>query len=1584
MPDFGFGFGSHRSNARFIAGGTGSIVPLVSPSEGWTGTAGTGFVSVPEDPPRTSAKPMLRLIVPPNQFFSDELLVGVIAGANDGGNLLANMGLQHVIVHYEGTQRTISAPSFQTFADANGAYRTYFGWWTLLRHDGRHGHGSVYFDAVPRDTALRRRVVGPFQFSPQPRPHDGTVTVSLGGAGDFRAIGEALAHCRDQRFDNPLVTIIEAGDYDIADIGTAYEGAGYCTIAGAIPGVRISKPAYAGDEAAVLRSRYAGLRFRGANLTIDMRFISQIHSEAGATRSHWLDGCAVVNSAGPGATWRGGVRPVPWMVKDGGWFTECVVSDCGDVFANAKLVRGTTALKGHGELYSGCPAVIGNTSTSHRGDRTLARDVPAMRVRYAGTASSATIELTGAQAAPSRTITVKIAGSPDRSFTLEKSEAAFNARTNYTLANLVAWLNTIPGISATIIDASETRGAAWLSLAGLAGAAFGARDLESGPLTLVTHIGTESVWWRGAGTIENAVLWGNVAIDMVGRVFEFDGSGSKFDLLIANNAVQNDNAASPSPALSSRFDGVNDHLVFAHNTLSTQALTLRTDSSYLPGNRCVLANNSLRAIGWGGAASETSILNNHLRAGESAPASAPGRTNVVGTTIGGNETTLYADDRAGDFSARGELVANPAPAILRYTAIGEQIAAIDVKGARDAPAARQPEPPPSGTTTARTSATHNTVGFAFEETQVGTYADGAPYAIGAVTLTSTTPPSQIVDTTYQPHSAGGTSYPNWPASAWDPNGAGAKLHDTPAWVHGLVVNAGNRSYAGGSTTANSGTVADISFRQGWQQISNAATAAGHPGEFSSTMRYLDSHNKDPGRIGEPLIINSGSLVKAIVRDGQNGRAKPHFSSRDGLDWLGVLSVVPPEDAPTLPNSLRPGIASADMRSHFTSDDWNLSVFLNLPKVAGAKTVDQMIAASKSPTHVHHTMESVNAGNTGPMQHGDSGYARTLIEPLNELMAALHFDYPPADKIKMLNELWCHAIDTHERLMEGGNAKEPNSVNGSNGNPLRGPVMVLVYSALRDRPSYGYPTATAKLAEIRAKIDSFNSLLAEYKVIYPVNGQMIIAGGSRAQAPNPGNRRYDPFDPWMLGVWHWGGPFDNTTNSSYHGTTYLWNVATGGLVSGQALLRIPGAKELWNKDGWFTYHRQIWEREMTTGGSFLRSEGGGQETLNTVQRAMFWALRVPDLVAPVLTGAFVKDDWMRLVFDRPLSENYPHTLSDFTFTKNGQPLTGIVFAPAIENIDNPTLYPVDQYSVRYGVWGTNVGFKLDVPAVYGDVFTVSYNGGSGTTARLRSAVDRVNVAAFGPLTVTNQAPLQDGQNTSFPIVRFTPTDQYRPNPAANLTIPHASRGTYFIKGFKLLASPPANGSIFTTSGGAHAAMFALNADRRFALQFRHGGTFQAAWVTSPLPLDTELDILLSWDIEDPSSATGITSLVGGTSSRGTTTWNGGPGKLIGGTSSSAHLFMNNAPCEMGCFYANFGERITDPTIFSRKTGGVLDIGTNGEGASPTGKQPEIFYVGNAAQINDPSGHQRGSLDYFKIFKFAGPGAVDVASGQSAWR
>ena len=276
-----------------------SVLPALAPSSAWTGVPGSGFDTAPQDPPRSTAKSVMRLMVPPNQSYTKELVVGIYAGANNGGTLFDRRGLKKIVAHYENSNINIDWPTIHTITDANGQHREYFGWWLKLKHEGRHGDAQLYLEAVPQDASMQPRVLGPYQFSPSAATHDHSIRVAPSleqvTGETYTSLGGALAYLKSVSAQRPLVTVVESGDYDMPNSSPVYEGAGYCTIV-AEASITIGKTALTSDAQALIRPKYSGLRFRGANVTIDTRYISEIYSESSTQRQHWLDGCTLTNS----------------------------------------------------------------------------------------------------------------------------------------------------------------------------------------------------------------------------------------------------------------------------------------------------------------------------------------------------------------------------------------------------------------------------------------------------------------------------------------------------------------------------------------------------------------------------------------------------------------------------------------------------------------------------------------------------------------------------------------------------------------------------------------------------------------------------------------------------------------------------------------------------------------------------------------------------------------------------------------------------------------------------------------------------------------------------------------------------------------------------------------------------------------------------------------------------------------------------------------------------------------------------------------------------------------------------------------
>lgn len=678
MVGFGLGFGSHSMSRQYAALGQNVPVSALRPSAFWNGTAGSGFSgSPPADPVRITAKPACRLLVPPNQYFTEELVIGVWAGAINDGSLLDNLGIEKVIAHCEGQSFEIAAPSFYLFEDANGNAVRYYGWWVVLQHPGTHGHAHVYFEAVPKDPAMQRRVIGPYQFSPQPVLHDYQLTIapslSVITGSRYQTWQSALAFLAANNAQNPLITFTEAMSLDMSVSGAGFAGGnGYTTVAATAP-VTFRKASLSTNATARLfRTGYDGLWFTGSNITIDFKDASVIYHENPANRDHVFEGVRFIKSDGANATFLLSTDDTLYIARDNPWFLECTVEEVSLPFVGANLARGCSGSGGTNDIAGAIGCFVANTFHDWNSGNWRV-PISAMTVQYTG-AGTGTIEISGANNVV-RTITAKVGGSTIGTFVTTVDEAGFLANTRYTVANVVAWVNTLPGWTATLLD--NTRRASALSLSGVtAFGAFGATDCKTVPLTLITAFDLHTDMWRTSHiSAENIVCADNNFYNCVGQGF-WISSGLLRDIIIVNNTMDQDDTDPDAPNSFSQVDGPSSHVVFAHNSL-TQGLNLRTaGGAFNPDAYCVAANNVAKGIAWTGAADADLILkDNHLFTGAAVPSGS------TGTSVGGTKATLFANPANGDFTPQGTLLGILKTPSLRHDRNGAARALPSVLGA---------------------------------------------------------------------------------------------------------------------------------------------------------------------------------------------------------------------------------------------------------------------------------------------------------------------------------------------------------------------------------------------------------------------------------------------------------------------------------------------------------------------------------------------------------------------------------------------------------------------------------------------------------------------------------------------------------------------------------------------------------------------------------------------------------------------------------------------------------------------------------------------------------------------------------------
>jgi hypothetical protein len=660
---FGFGFGL-RSSVRSTPSVVGDFTPLISASAGFNGTAGTGFGgaygAVPTDPTRTTAKPACRLLTPPNQYFSESLLVGVMAIANNGGSLLDNLGLEKVICHFEGSTVDITRPTFQTFNDANGNPVTYLGWWCWLQHGGTNGHGNVYFEAVPKDATMQQRVMGPYQFSPQAAIHDREFEVAatpaeitgvryktLGGVKFY--LDSLAAGVRPQ---NARITITESGTYQWLTFGGTITPQGYMTVEATVPVTIRGNPA-----TGLLRSRYDGLHFKGKNITVDLAGMDSIHHENTA-RSHWLDGITLTDSNGRYAminkstkNQTGGARGSPWM-------TECDISAIFNAGGGANLIRGCDLHDGANDVMSDARCCVDSRVWNWSGvDYTTPR--AAMTVTYSGAGATATLSLSGNNNTNNRVVTARVDGVSVGTFTISSTTLG----ATYDVADVVAWINTLPDWSATLLD--DTVRASFLihTPSGIHG--FNNISVKPGPTTFSTAIDLHVDFAQFIATNENAIFLNTVVWNIDAQnIYPGTTTGMR-DTFYVNCAFH---LGAAGTGLVSQLSSASSHVVVAHCTLANQSLNMRTDFTdwrkFNPDAYCLVANNVMSAILWSGTPDTDLVITGNHTHGFDIHSTVP--SGAVNHSTGGDGSTLFADMAAGDFTPAGALLANLKAPIVKY------------------------------------------------------------------------------------------------------------------------------------------------------------------------------------------------------------------------------------------------------------------------------------------------------------------------------------------------------------------------------------------------------------------------------------------------------------------------------------------------------------------------------------------------------------------------------------------------------------------------------------------------------------------------------------------------------------------------------------------------------------------------------------------------------------------------------------------------------------------------------------------------------------------------------------------------------
>jgi hypothetical protein len=677
----------HRTLLASLA--QANAAPALPPGAGWTGAAGSGFATTPVDPVRTTAKPALHLLTPP-QRFTGTLDVGALAMANDGGSLFETLGVEKVVFHYEGTSLDVTEPNWQTVRTERGP-RTYFGWWARLA-PAATGNANLYIEAVPRDPAMQRRVIGPFFFDPVSQIFTHSVNVAASQseiAGErYQTLDAAIAHVNGfgAASPNPLITIAEPGTYDITrSTGTNMTAArGYLNITASVPGVSLGKAAYANDAAARLQNGRYKLHLFGENLAIDMRHITEVDgSTEDNGNNHWLDGITIATSgtAGRASKLRGAPPNRSTCVRSFPFACEVDFLDVRNPSRNFKLVRGCHYERIAADVANETQCFVFSTIADVSG-KPDNNESNAFTVSYSGPETTATLAFPGGlHSSGGGGLFTLTLGSTAHTFDVGSGQetyflgtAAYRGASNaggYWHQDVIDWLNSFPGVTATR-QIAEERAAYFSTLPGTVGVGWNTASIKDTVLQVATIINTHGdVYQHNVGLLENVIFAFNYGTDLEAQIWFLSPTGSagaapENDIMIVGNAMRLGTEPSTyfDPANASSQLGRGNagsaisHVVVAHNTMPNQGWLIRTNgvfTGFTADQFCTFTNNIMRRFVYDG---ESLPLENLtvdgllIHADELVP---PGAINVVRA---GDEATLVADFANGDYRAAGAALLN--------------------------------------------------------------------------------------------------------------------------------------------------------------------------------------------------------------------------------------------------------------------------------------------------------------------------------------------------------------------------------------------------------------------------------------------------------------------------------------------------------------------------------------------------------------------------------------------------------------------------------------------------------------------------------------------------------------------------------------------------------------------------------------------------------------------------------------------------------------------------------------------------------------------------------------------------------------
>ncbi|MEL7199666.1 MAG: hypothetical protein AAGL10_15255 [Pseudomonadota bacterium] len=583
------------------------------------------------------------MLTAPKLTVTDKLVVGALALANNQGSL--RDGIDRVRFWFEGNKIDVVEPTLQTFVRHDGSAYRQLGYWVTLSKDALNGVAQLYVEAVPSDTSMQNRVIGPYSYVLAETEFEYEVTIDhsqpVTVGQNYHDLRPALSYLRSVSASTGRV-LGKGSTLDLSSYLNNYdfEPDGRIVVEWEEP-VTVLKTL---EDAGTFVSRIGGLHWRGSNITFDMRYLVAFGGRSGQSQPYF-DGVRFTNSGGfDDPTLFRGPKTVQYLFEsigsNGAWIADCsfdYLLDAG--MRGIELIRGCIFENVANDLFSRAHAVVSNVVKIHD-SRFFSNEIDALTVTGP---AGATLALSGANDTNSRTFTAKVGGISIGSFTVGKS-GSDRANNTFSVQDVADWLNSLSSWSANVLD--DTRRATSIGIANSKGSPFGDMPVDT-PETLVTTFDLHADWYQGNtsnSTRENVLVYGNRSWDLFGQTVFLTENGAHLDFAIVNNAwhqnIDTDGV--------SQLDGTHSHLIFAHNSMPNQGLTVR--ANFAADAFLLMSHNVLESAGSEqGATFAGTVKSNHYLDGGTAFSVEPA------STIGGSIETLFTNASNGNFTPQGLL-----------------------------------------------------------------------------------------------------------------------------------------------------------------------------------------------------------------------------------------------------------------------------------------------------------------------------------------------------------------------------------------------------------------------------------------------------------------------------------------------------------------------------------------------------------------------------------------------------------------------------------------------------------------------------------------------------------------------------------------------------------------------------------------------------------------------------------------------------------------------------------------------------------------------------------------------------------------